>query len=228
MKCLGCTSKVIFARGYCQACYTALRRNGTLVRKHMSNAGVCSVDGCDEHAFAKGFCAKHYQQQRFHPLHGQWRTLRSRAQGAYPKAWDSFDAFLVDVGERPSPKHQLRRINALAPWSKDNAKWLAPVGLPASDPEYQRLWHIKNKRGLPDGALDAMFDEQQGKCKICALPLGRLNDRGEPIKTCIDHNHKTGHVRGLLCDPCNKGLGMFCDSVVNLRAGVAYMEENDD
>ena len=43
-----------------------------------------------------------------------------------------------------------------------------------------------------------MFDEQQGRCAICEIPQEELNH-----KLCVDHNHKTGKVRQLVCRRCN-------------------------
>ena len=49
---------------------------------------------------------------------------------------------------------------------------------------------------------DKMFEEQNGNCAICGLPelMRRLS---------VDHDHKTGVVRGLLCSSCNTKLGWY-------------------
>ena len=57
---------------------------------------------------------------------------------------------------------------------------------------------------------------QEGLCAICGLPE---TDK----RFCVDHNHKTGVVRGLLCANCNKGLGHFFDSIESLEKAKSYL-----
>jgi len=60
--------------------------------------------------------------------------------------------------------------------------------------------------------------EQEGKCAIC-----KCTPRS--IRLAVDHNHKTGDVRGLLCSRCNKKLlGSANDSIERLKSAVAYLE----
>jgi len=51
------------------------------------------------------------------------------------------------------------------------------------------------------------------KCAIC----------GGTKRLAIDHDHKTGRIRGRLCINCNSGLGMFKDDVELLRTAVSYL-----
>jgi len=43
-------------------------------------------------------------------------------------------------------------------------------------------------------------------------------------KLVVDHDHKTGDIRGMLCHNCNRALGLFKDSVVNLKSAIEYLE----
>lgn len=221
-----------FARGLCQPCYYRLRRNGTVERKNAINRGTCTFDGCDRKAHAKNLCAKHYLQQ-LHPLRLIWRNLRSRAQGAYPPSWTRFEAFLSDVGERPSSKHQLRRPDPARPWGPDNFAWREPVrvggktGLTKDMAAYQRAWSYLRKFGLREEDLERMKAAQRGLCPICDRPLERIDiDTGKPVRICLDHDHITGAARDLLCDPCNKGLGAFEEDPSRLRAAIAYLDSH--
>jgi hypothetical protein len=65
------------------------------------------------------------------------------------------------------------------------------------------------------------------KCQICGVTtgLGTMSYKG---RLHIDHCHKTGKVRGLLCGNCNVGLGHFKDSVELLQQAAEYLKENGD
>ena len=60
-----------------------------------------------------------------------------------------------------------------------------------------------------------------GKCEICNQTITE--------STChIDHCHKTNKVRGLLCNTCNKGLGLFKDNIAALSKAILYLEKNNE
>lgn len=60
---------------------------------------------------------------------------------------------------------------------------------------------------------DAMADRQDGKCAICQ----------NVTKLYIDHDHDSGKVRALLCDSCNKGVGMFRDDPEIMSRAAQYV-----
>lgn len=84
--------------------------------------------------------------------------------------------------------------------------------------EAKRALHYKNRYGISIAQYDALFLAQDGKCKICSLP-----STAQKRKLAVDHDHKTGKVRGLLCDKCNKGLGQFEDNVARLQTAITYL-----
>lgn len=64
----------------------------------------------------------------------------------------------------------------------------------------------------------ALIEAQQNKCAICSYEFGRKTG-----DVHVDHDHKTGEVRGLLCSPCNRGLGWFKDKPVVLNRAALYL-----
>lgn len=71
----------------------------------------------------------------------------------------------------------------------------------------------------------SMIEKQDNKCKICGNEEKRksVSEKVAP-RLCIDHCHKTGVIRGLLCHECNKGLGAFKDSIDLLFRAVEYLD----
>jgi len=93
--------------------------------------------------------------------------------------------------------------------------------------QYNRVYREKNKARHKDTRLKklygitieqrkALLKEQGGLCAICK----------KPQRLIIDHDHADGHVRQLLCDMCNTGLGCFNDSQQLLEAAVRYLRKH--
>lgn len=79
---------------------------------------------------------------------------------------------------------------------------------------------LLQRYGLTFLQFEKMQQAQANCCAICKRPAATV--RSEQLM--IDHDHKTGQVRGLLCEPCNLGLGGFRDDPKRLRAAIAYLE----
>ena len=73
--------------------------------------------------------------------------------------------------------------------------------------------------GLEPGTYDRMYETQAGRCYIC----GGEHPKG---KLVVDHCHATGDVRHLLCNFCNKGIGLALESTAILRRMTLYLEGN--
>lgn len=89
--------------------------------------------------------------------------------------------------------------------------------------EYMRdfKWEraLTNKYGVSKAWFLETYDAQGGRCAICGTDNWSSRNR----RPNIDHNHVTGHVRGLLCDRCNLGLGSFGDSLDVLQNAALYL-----
>jgi hypothetical protein len=99
------------------------------------------------------------------------------------------------------------------------------------DPEKRReqaKWGgLKLRFGLTRDQWMAMYDAQQGRCPICQEPMSNhptliRDKRG----ACVDHCHKTGRVRALLCNRCNQGLGLFRDDAGFVEKAAAYLRSH--
>lgn len=79
---------------------------------------------------------------------------------------------------------------------------------------------LKRKYGLTLEQFDLLVQQYEGACGICRVILTASG----PTKLCIDHNHITNGVRGLLCHRCNCALGQMLDSPTLLRRAASYLE----
>lgn len=80
-------------------------------------------------------------------------------------------------------------------------------------------YNVRKKLGITLKQYEEMVVAHGGVCAICGgPPAGRSK-----IRFCVDHDHVTGHVRGLLCGYCNSGLGHFKDNLASLRKAVEYL-----
>ena len=71
-------------------------------------------------------------------------------------------------------------------------------------------YHLKGVWGLTLEDYDEMLESQGGGCAICGKSLeDELRDIGKRL--AVDHCHKTGEIRGLLCMSCNLGISKFDD-----------------
>jgi hypothetical protein len=77
--------------------------------------------------------------------------------------------------------------------------------------------HLKVTYGITISEYELILSAQGGKCAIC---------RGGTSKRhfAVDHDHKTGEVRGLLCGRCNGGLAKFMDRRQNLWRAHRYLK----
>lgn len=78
--------------------------------------------------------------------------------------------------------------------------------------------HKLRQVGLTLADYDAMVTARQGRCDIC-----QQVPRNQGGSLCVDHDHRTGRVRGLLCSPCNRAIGLLGDTATHLRQALTYL-----
>lgn len=86
--------------------------------------------------------------------------------------------------------------------------------------EYYNEGFMRLKYGVTKEKYQEMLDSQNGVCAICKTKpnFDKLKKR-----FAIDHCHTTGKVRGLLCDPCNRGIGFLRDDPNILLSATEYL-----
>lgn len=78
----------------------------------------------------------------------------------------------------------------------------------------EKVW--QREYGLSGADVAKMVIEQSNSCAICFESFTE-------VRMCIDHDHATGLVRGLLCLKCNRGIGLLGDNVKTMDMAISYL-----
>jgi hypothetical protein len=93
-------------------------------------------------------------------------------------------------------------------------------------PKKKRNENLRRNYGITLDQYNQMLVEQKGVCKICGTddPGGRQTGRGSVDSFYVDHCHDTGKVRGLLCNTCNRAMGLVGDNIDTLSRMIKYLQ----
>ncbi|HHT9147317.1 MAG TPA: endonuclease VII domain-containing protein [Candidatus Wunengus sp. YC61] len=139
------------------------------------------------------------------------------------------DDFNTHYGNKDLHRHECRdcqKENQQKHYPLVRDKWNAKRRAQKDNPMEQQKrhhQHVKRKFGISHDDYNKMLLSQDGKCFLCGTE--NPNRNGEKVGNfSVDHDHKTGKVRSLLCTKCNHGLGNFMDSPSLLRKAATYLE----
>lgn len=91
-----------------------------------------------------------------------------------------------------------------------------------ASPALEKARNLRKKFNLSIEDYDRMLEAQGGVCAICKQP--ETHKRNDKVKAlAVDHDHRTGKIRGLLCADCNTGIGKLKDSIDVLTSAVQYL-----
>jgi hypothetical protein len=193
--------------GYCAAHYMEHRRRERGVKPRQKGRRACAFPGCGRPNFGHGLCSAHYMQKR---RGVELRAVRQpRPDDAPGYRWCSRCKQFVDETRfgwdtvRDQPQRVCVECHA-AGSRLHRAKNRESINLRV------RL----KRRGISKVDYDEMLATQSGRCGICR--------KDRPLD--IDHCHKKGNVRALLCGPCNRALGFFEDDPAVVRAALVFLE----
>lgn len=176
-----------------------------------------------------------------HPSYRAWCGLRRYHKSDAPDAWLSdFWAFVADTPPKPDGRASAQRVDPSKPWGPDNFYWREPIvseikrseraaymreygrKMRAANPDYHKSLKLRRVYGLTLERYNEMLAAQGGCCAICAKPESN-EIRGKVVSLAVDHCHKTGVIRALLCASCNTALGLFNDDPVLLAKAREYV-----
>lgn len=88
------------------------------------------------------------------------------------------------------------------------------------NPGKRRLERVKYCYNLELEEYKALVKAANKTCQTCGTPEG--DDK--PSRLVVDHCHATGKVRGLICDRCNRALGLVGDNTQTLSNLITYLK----
>ena len=95
-------------------------------------------------------------------------------------------------------------------------------------PDCAHKHKLKYRYGLTIEEYNSRLKDQNNVCAICQRPEIATYRSKTPQHLSVDHDHKTGKNRGLLCDRCNRALGQFGESQVLMQSALAYLRKWSD
>lgn len=131
---------------------------------------------------------------------------RANAKKRY---WSDVDASRARLREWHHDNRDKKALN-FKKWSENNKSKI-------------RDGRLLRSYGVTSGDYISMFESQIGLCAICGEQQQGITKNGEIPFLCVDHCHRTGKVRELLCVKCNAGLGQFRDNPDFLKRAAEYL-----
>jgi t-SNARE complex subunit (syntaxin) len=114
-------------------------------------------------------------------------------------------------------KYYQKNKEKMVVWQKD---YRQQPGYKEKMIERRRRHYLLNDYGITFEQKQEMIKNQNGRCAICCSLLDNK------LKTHVDHDHRSGVVRGILCRNCNIGLGLFYDDPYILEKAKVYIQNN--
>lgn len=132
-------------------------------------------------------------------------------------------------GQKYNESHKEEHRNSQKKWVKSNPevnkKWRD------KNPEKIKGYVLKQNYGISIEEKNRMLLKQDNCCSICNINILEYLEKQKGNKIihdfCVDHNHETGQLRGLLCGPCNRAIGLLLDNALLLRKAADYLDFHD-
>lgn len=152
---------------------------------------------------------------------------------------DSMTLFIGPVSRECGKCHEVKPYAHFSPRGERSGVTLYKSRCKSCCAEGARVWFHANKDrhrivrhghnlranySMTSEDYVALLALQGGVCAICSLDEPNAHGRtGQKFRLSVDHCHDTGRVRGLLCQKCNRAIGLLGDNIDLLRKAIAYL-----
>lgn len=224
----GC-NRPVRGRGLCSAHYQRSYLYGRLNRQ-----GEDLLEARISHGVRDG------KMRRSHQRYGLWYSIKHDAVAE----WQDFWKFIADIGEKPGHLYSLSRKDDTKPYGPDNFVWQEYLKRREGESKkdwYARKWTSRRERmptyetdrymrrmyGISLDDYKRMQTVQGDRCAICREKETSFGHASHKIKNLgVDHCHRTGKVRELLCFRCNAMIGKVDENTELLRKMIRYLRKH--
>jgi len=191
----------------------------------------CTIEACGRKHKARGYCNVHYAQyKRGGPI---TPDIKTRDRNTPPQCVEHNCSSPVK-SKGYCQMHYVRIVRYGSTDCPERTKPEKTCSVAGCDRvlyysgmcgKHSQIERKLRRYGLTPIQYDEMLSAQGGVCYICKTDNKQLVTRsGEYRDLPVDHCHKTGKVRGILCSDCNRGLGSFKDDTGRLKAAIDYLD----
>lgn len=135
------------------------------------------------------------------------------------RKWYAEGGGLEKTRERKGYKPLEQHRQDLAEQKRKHREYMAKWAQTDAGKRARVARHIKRRCGLTIDEYDAIYEAQEGKCRIC----GEWRPRYEKDRLVVDHCHRTGRFRALLCSRCNCAIGLLGEDEQTLKQAIEYL-----
>ena len=124
-------------------------------------------------------------------------------------------------------KKKCTKCNLIKEFTEFGLKKSSKSGLESRCKSCRAKVERTHKYNITENEIEQLAAKQQHCCAICNKPETSLNNKRTIVQNlAIDHCHKTGKVRGLLCSNCNIAIGKFKEDIDLLNSAIKYLKNN--
>lgn len=156
-------------------------------------------------------CQEAKHSNAFYKGENQCKACRYAASRAYRAAHPEK---VREWEKRHRERHREARKKSVRDWQQRNRS-------------HTRAYNLRRNFGITPEEYDRLRASQAGRCAICGQPETMKSRKGHPLPLCVDHDHTSGKIRGLLCNSCNIAIGNLRDDPGRCLAAANYLEHHN-
>lgn len=169
--------------------------------------------------------ARKYRQENKNPIRAEYspKNLKCIICGNGFIGKRSFAKYCPTCNKKTIAK---RQYECKKKWRNNNIEKRRKISNADYHSDKGRNRWLKYNYGITIQEYVKLIEIQKGCCAICGKPETTIKN-GRIIRLHVDHNHKTGRIRGLLCSKCNMSIGLCMESKEILLSMIDYLEKNN-